>query len=329
VREITSWAGRRVVVTGGGGFLGRHLVARLQREGAEVVAPSSSSCDLLRYENALTLLTPTPDAVFHLAARVGGIGANREHPATFFRDTLTMGLHVLEAARERRAGRLLQVGTVCSYPKHTPVPFREADLWSGYPEETNAPYGIAKRALIAGSMAYGQEFGLTCVNVLLLNLYGEGDNFDQASSHVIPALVRKCLEAEERREAVVEVWGDGTPTRGFLYVGDAAEAIVEAARRVDTPGPINVGAPGEISIRELAERIRRLTGFRGTLRFDAARPGGQPRRSLDCSQAEHLFGFRARTSLEEGLARTIAWYRAERERERLFPPPASRSAAVT
>jgi GDP-L-fucose synthase len=257
--------------------------------------------------------------VFHLAARVGGIGANRRHPATFFRDTLLMGLHVLEACRERRVPKLLQVGTVCSYPKHTPVPFREQELWSGYPEETNAPYGIAKRALIAGSMAYGQEFGLDCVNVLLLNLYGEGDNFDPGTSHVVPALIRKCLEAIESGAETVDVWGDGTPTRGFLHVEDAARGLAEAALRVSTPEPINLGAPGEVSIRHLAGLIAGITGFRGTFRFDASKPGGQPRRSVDCSRAEAMFGFEACTGLEEGLRRTVEWYRAERERERLFP----------
>jgi GDP-L-fucose synthase len=311
--------GKRVVVTGGTGFLGRHLVEHLRGEGAEVIAPSSRECDLREPGNAIALLTPTPDAVFHLAARVGGIGANRDHPATFFHDTLTMGLHVLEAARIRQVGRLLQVGTVCSYPKHTAVPFREEDLWSGYPEETNAAYGIAKRALIAGSMAYGQEFGLRCGNVLLLNLYGEHDNFDPDSSHVIPALIRKCVEAREAGVETVDVWGDGTPTRGFLYVKDAVEGLTKAAETVTTPEPINLGAPGEISIRDLAQTIGRLTAFPGTFRFDATKPGGQPRRSLDCSRAEQLFDFRAETPLEEGLAKTVAWYSAEIEARRLFP----------
>lgn len=320
------WAGKRVVVTGGNGFLGKHLVARLREEGAEVRAPSSTECDLLAAGNALALMTPTPDAVFHLAARVGGIGANREHPGTFFRDTLQMGLHVLEACRERRVPKLLQVGTVCSYPKHTPVPFREEDLWSGFPEETNAPYGIAKRALIAGSMAYGLEFGLDCVNVLLLNLYGEGDNFEPGSSHVVPALIRKCLEAVAAGEDVVDVWGDGTPTRGFLYVRDAARGLCEAALRVATPEPINLGAPGEVSIRHLAGLIAAVTGFHGTFRFDASKPGGQPRRSLDCTRAESLFGFEARTGLEEGLRKTVEWYRNERERARLFPSEAGATA---
>ena len=314
-----SWTGKRVVVTGGTGFLGRHLVRRLRAEEATVLAPSSAECDLLRYDNAKDLLAGSPDVVFHLAARVGGIGANRNHPGTFFRDTLTMGMNVLEASREGGVGRLVQIGTVCSYPKITEVPFREDDLWSGFPEETNAPYGIAKRALLMGSMAYAEEFGLEAVNLLLLNLYGEEDNFDPASSHVIPALIRKCLEAREEGLDVVEVWGDGTATRGFLYVRDAVDGILAGARSPATRQPVNIGAPGEISIRDLAELIRELTGFSGELRFDPAQPGGQPRRSLDCSRAEELFGFRARTSFREGLTRTIEWYSTERERERLFP----------
>jgi GDP-L-fucose synthase len=321
-----SWAGKKVVVTGGTGFLGRHLVARLRAEGAQVAAPSSRECDLLRPAAAQELMSRGPDAVFHLAARVGGIGANREHPATFFRDTLQMGLNVLEACRQHRVPTLLQVGTVCSYPKHTPVPFREEDLWSGFPEETNAPYGIAKRALIAGSMAYGQEFGLPCANVLLLNLYGEGDNFDPGSSHVVPALIRKCLEAIDEGVRTVDVWGDGTPTRGFLYVEDAARGLAEAALRVSTPEPINLGAPGEVSIRFLAGLIADITGFHGTFRFDATKPGGQPRRSVDCTRAEALFGFEATTGLEEGLRKTIDWYRGERERDRLFPREAGAAA---
>jgi GDP-L-fucose synthase len=326
---MKSWKGKSAVVTGGTGFLGRHLVKGLTTQGAEVRAPSSSECDLLKYENACELFSGSPDVVFHLAARVGGIGANRKHPGTFFRDTLLMGMHVLEAARECGVPRLLQVGTVCSYPKVTAVPFREEDLWSGFPEETNAPYGIAKRALIMGTMAYAEEFGLQSANVLLLNLYGDGDNFDPQSSHVIPALVRKCLEASEKGQDAVEVWGDGTATRGFLYVGDAVEGLLVAAREATSPDPVNLGAPGEISIRDLAGLIGELTGFKGEFRFDPAQPGGQPRRSLDCSKAEKRFGFRARTSLRDGLTRTIEWYRTQRESERLFPNSASRTAAIS
>jgi GDP-L-fucose synthase len=323
---MNSWKGKNVVVTGGTGFLGRHLVKGLLAAGATVRAPSSSECDLLELENARELFSGSPDVIFHLAARVGGIGANRRHPGTFFRDTLLMGMHVLEAARECGAGLLLQVGTVCSYPKVTRVPFREEDLWSGFPEETNAAYGIAKRALIMGTKAYAEEFGLRSANVLLLNLYGDGDNFDPQTSHVIPALIRKCLEASEKRQKIVEVWGDGTATRGFLYVGDAVEGLLVAARKAKSPDPVNLGAPGEISIRDLAGLIAELTGFEGSFRFDPAQPGGQPRRSLDCTKAEELFGFRARTGLREGLLRTIEWYRTECEARRLFP---SSSPAAT
>jgi len=317
-----------VVVTGGTGFLGRHLVRRLRDEGADVTAPSSSECDLLRPEHARRLLSARPDHVFHLAARVGGIGANRTHPATFFRDTLTMGMNVLEAAREHSVGKLIQVGTVCSYPKVTPVPFREEDLWNGFPEETNAPYGIAKRALIVGSMAYGLEFDLRAANVLLLNLYGEEDNFDPSSSHVIPALVRKCLEAEEEGRDEIEIWGDGTATRGFLYVRDAVEGLLAVAEKSESPEPVNLGVPEEISIRDLAEAVAGATGFSGRFRFDPAKPNGQPRRALDCRRAEELFGFRAGTSLRDGLARTVEWYRVQREQERLFAtdPAAGASA---
>jgi GDP-L-fucose synthase len=231
-----------------------------------------------------------------------------------------MGLNVLEAAREGGARQLVQIGTVCSYPKYTPVPFQEKDLWSGYPEETNAAYGIAKRAPIAGSYAFTAQFGLRCANVLLLNLYGEGDNFDPRSSHVIPALIRKCVAAQEADAAEVELWGDGTATRGFLYVEDAVDGILLAARHAASAEPINIGTPGEVSIRDLAETIGRLTGFRGRFRFDPAQPNGQPRRALDCTRAERELGFRARTPMSIGLARTVSWYRDQREQAALFPP---------
>jgi GDP-L-fucose synthase len=282
-------------------------VRRLREERADVLAPTSRECDLRDPANAHRLLGEAPDCVFHLAARVGGIGANREHPATFFHDTLAIGLNVLHAAQEGRAKMLVQVGTVCSYPKHTPVPFREEDLWSGFPEETNAAYGVAKRALITGSMAYAAEFGLRSANVLLLNLYGEGDDFDPETSHVIPALIRKCVEAVETDAEEVVVWGDGTAT------------LLLAALRSQSPEPVNLGAPGEVSIREIAETIARLAGFRGTLRFDPSKPNGQPRRALDCTRAAQRFGFRAHTTMDVGLARTLAWFRADRERRRLFP----------
>lgn len=326
--EVETWKGRRVVVTGGGGFLGKHLTQMLRGAGASVYAPSSRACDLIRPQNAVRLLEGRVDVVFHLAARVGGIGANRTSPGTFFRDNLLMGLHVLEACRIHGIERLVQVGTVCSYPKITPVPFREETLFDGYPEETNAPYGIAKRALLVGSRAYEQEFGLRPVNLLLLNLYGEHDHFDLETSHVIPALIRKTIEATEAGRDVVEVWGDGSPTRGFLYVGDAVRGIADAALHCPSSEPVNIGAPGEISIRDLAELIGELTEFDGEFSFDATKPGGQPRRSLDCSKAERLFGFRATTNLREGLKRTIAWYRSVREQDELFPTPTNEVAPI-
>jgi GDP-L-fucose synthase len=324
---MTSWANKRVVVTGGSGFLGGHLVRQLRKEGAIVRAPSSTECDLLRLENALRLFEDGPEAVFHLAAKVGGIEANRQAPGTFFRDNLLMGIHVLEACRRKNVKRLIQVGTVCSYPKHTQVPFREETLFDGYPEETNAPYGIAKRALLVGGRAFEKEFGISVVNVLLLNLYGEEDHFDLETSHVIPALIRKCLDAKEEGRTVVDVWGDGSATRGFLYVRDAARGIAAAGLRMISSEPVNLGAPGEISIRDLATCIGELCAYPGTFRFDASKPAGQPRRSLDCQKAEKLFDFRAETSLRDGLKRTIEWAIAQREREKLFPQLAGNSMA--
>lgn len=323
---MASWANKRVIVTGGSGFLGGHLVRHLRQEGAAVRAPSSTECDLLRLENALRLFEGSPDVVFHLAARVGGIEANRKAPGTFFRDNLLMGIHVLEACREKKVGRLVQVGTVCSYPKHTQVPFREEALFDGYPEETNAPYGIAKRALLVGGRAYEKEFGIAIVNVLLLNLYGEEDHFDLETSHVIPALIRKCLDAKEEGHTMVDVWGDGSATRGFLYVRDAVHGLAAAGLRMNSSEPVNLGAPGEISIRDLARCIGELCGYAGTFRFDASRPAGQPRRSLDCEKAEKLFGFRARTTLRDGLQRTIEWATAHREQQKLFPQVAGSSS---
>ncbi|HET9886436.1 MAG TPA: GDP-L-fucose synthase [bacterium] len=325
---MASWAKKRIIVTGGSGFLGGHLVRQLRQEGAVVRAPSSKECDLLRFDQAARLFDEGPDVVFHLAARVGGIDANRQAPGTFFRDNLLMGIHVLEACRQKKVGRLVQVGTVCSYPKHTPVPFREEALFDGYPEETNAPYGIAKRALLVGGRAYEKEFGLSVVNVLLLNLYGEEDHFDLETSHVIPALIRKCLEAKEEGRTVVDVWGDGNATRGFLYVRDAARGIAAAGLQLKSSEPVNLGAPGEISIRDLAQCIGELCGYTGTFRFDPSKPAGQPRRSLDCEKAERLFGFRAQTTLRDGLQRTIEWTKARREQEKLFPQVAGRSLAT-
>jgi len=304
----------RIVVTGGHGFLGRHLMAALEAHGyRNAVTFHSTEYDLTHEDQVARMLaTLAPEAIVHLAAVVGGIGANRRHPGTFFYQNLTMGALLMEHARRAGVRRFLSVGTICSYPKHTPVPFREEDLWNGYPEETNAPYGLAKKMLLVQSDAYRQEFGFDGVNAMLVNLYGPGDNFDPESSHVIPALIRKCVEAAESGAREIEVWGTGSATREFLYVEDAAVALVRALERLDSSEPVNVGSGREVSIRELAESIARLSGFEGRLAWDASKPDGQPRRCLDTNRAERLLGWKAETAFEAGLSRTIAWYRAER-----------------
>jgi GDP-L-fucose synthase len=307
-------SGKRVVVTGGAGFLGRFVVCELETRGpAEVVVPRKSEHDLVDRPACRRLLAETrPDVVIHLAARVGGIGANRENPGLFFFDNLMMGVLLIEECRLARVPKVVTVGTICSYPKLTPVPFREEELWSGYPEETNAPYGLAKKMLLVQGQAYRQQYGMNVIHLLPVNLYGPGDNFDPALSHVIPALIRKFQEALDRGKDEVEVWGSGRASREFLYVADAAKGIVLASERYDGGQPVNLGAGFEISIRELVEQIARLMGFEGAVRWDGSKPDGQPRRCLDTSRAESLFGFRAETSFEEGLRRTIAWYREGR-----------------
>jgi GDP-L-fucose synthase len=307
---------KRIVVTGGHGFLGSAVVRRLVAQGCPpeaVIAVRHAEFDLV-HEDAVRRLYDAhrPDVVIHLAAVVGGIGANRAHPGTFYYENLMMGALLMEYARRAGVEKFVSIGTICAYPKHTPVPFREDDLWSGYPEETNAPYGIAKKALLVQGQAYRAEYGFNSIYLLPVNLYGPGDNFDPASSHVIPALVKKCVDAVERGESRIEVWGTGRATREFLYVDDAAEGIVLATERLETDEPVNLGAGFEISIRELAELIARLTGFDGELAWNASQPDGQPRRSLDTSRAADRFGFRATTSFEAGLRRTVDWYRAER-----------------
>jgi GDP-L-fucose synthase len=254
-----------------------------------------------------------PNVVMHLAAKVGGIGANRKYPGTFLYQNLIMGTHLIEASRQLGIDKFVMVGTICSYPKFTPVPFKESDLWNGYPEETNAPYGLAKKLLLAQLQAYKQEFGFNGANVMLVNLYGPSDNFDLESSHVIPALIRKCIEAKDRGDTVLPVWGTGKPTREFLYVEDAAEALVRAAESLETPEPVNVGSGHEIAIGDLAHLIAEKTGFRGELKFDPNMPDGQPRRCLDVTRAKQLLGFEAKTSLAAGLEKTIAWYQASRK----------------
>jgi GDP-L-fucose synthase len=307
---MESLRGRRVVVTGGAGFLGSHVVADLRGRGAEVVVPRKAQYDLVAPGAAERLLADAgAEVVVHLAARVGGIGANRENPGAFFYDNLMMGVQLLEACRRAGVAKVVTVGTICSYPKLTPVPFREEELWNGYPEETNAPYGLAKKMLLVQGQAYRQQYGTNAVHLLPVNLYGPGDNFDPASSHVIPALIKKVQDAIDAGDPSIEVWGTGRASREFLYVEDAARGIGLATETYDGAEPVNIGAGFEITIRDLAALIVELMGFRGEMRWDAAKPDGQPRRSLDTSRAERLFGFRATTSFEDGLRRTIEWYR--------------------
>lgn len=308
-------AKQRVLVTGGNGFLGSHVVDALRGRGArEIIVPRSAEWDLTDAAKTRAMFDHhRPDLVMHLAARVGGIGANRRQPGTFFRDNMAMGLNVLEEARRAGTAKVVIAGTICAYPKFAPVPFREDDLWNGYPEETNAPYGIAKKALLVMAQAYRQEFGSNFVMVFPVNLYGPRDNFDLEDSHVIPAMIRKFIDAEARGERSVTLWGDGTPTREFLYVDDAAEGLTLAAERYNDPDPVNLGAGFEITMRDLADEIRKLTGYAGTIVWDPDRPNGQPRRKLDVSRATERFGFTAQTTFTQGLTKTIAWYREHRE----------------
>jgi len=303
-----------VLVTGGSRFLGSHVVDALRaRGGAEIAVPRKRDYDLVQREACRRVLADTrPDLVIHLAARVGGIWANRENPGSFFYENLTMGVQLLEECRLASIAKVVTIGTICAYPKFTPVPFREDELWSGYPEETNAPYGLAKKMLMVQGQAYRQQYGMNVVHLLPVNLYGPRDNFDPATSHVIPALIKKCLDAAEQGAPHIEAWGTGRASREFLYVEDAAEGICLATERYDGADPVNLGAGFEITIRDLTLLIARLTGFAGQIRWDPNKPDGQPRRCLDTSRAEQAFGFRARTSFEEGLKRTIEWYRSER-----------------
>jgi GDP-L-fucose synthase len=298
----------RILVTGGGGFLGSHLVDRLRADDQDPFVARRADYDLTRWEDAARLFVEArPELVFHLAAEVGGIGANRANPGRYWYANLVMGAHVLELARQHDVGKVVLAGTVCAYPKHTAVPFDEDDLWNGYPEETNAPYGVAKKAILVGAQSYRHQYGTNAIFLLPANLYGPRDNFHPTNAHVIADLIRKMHESPDE----IVLWGDGSPTREFLYVEDAAEAFALAAERYDGPDPVNVGAGKEISIMELAELLADLTGFAGEIRWDESMPNGQPRRSLDASRAKELFGFEARTPLRDGLERTIAWYRAQ------------------
>ena len=315
------WGGRRVMVTGGGGFLGSTVVERLRTSGAGQIFSVRSRDYDLRTRDGIdrALADGRPDVVIHLAAVVGGIGANRENPGRFFYENAVMGIQLMEQARLAGVGKFVQIGTVCSYPKFTSVPFHEDDLWDGYPEETNAPYGLAKKMLLVQGQAYRQQYEFDVIHLIPVNLYGPGDNFDPASSHVIPALIKKCIDAREARAEHIDVWGTGAASREFLYVDDAAEGIVLAAERYDGADPINLGVGHEITIRELVELIARLTGFVGDLRWDTSKPDGQPRRALDTSRAREQFGFIARTTFEEGLRRTIEWYEASQPNGGLPP----------
>jgi GDP-L-fucose synthase len=304
------WSSRRVCVTGGAGFLGKVVVRKLQERGTkDIFIPTLDRYDLTRLEDINQMLEDAkPDLIIHLAAQVGGIGANREHPAEFFYNNLMMGVQLMHRSWETNVQKFVAIGTICAYPKYTPVPFKEENLWDGYPEETNAPYGLAKKMLLVQSQSYREQYGFNSVFLLPVNLYGPGDNFDPKSSHVIPALIKKCVEAKEHGENQIVVWGDGSPTREFLYVEDAAEGILLASEKYNRSDPVNLGSGFEISIKDLVELIARLTGFEGRLVWDTSKPNGQPRRGLDTTRAKEYFGFEAQVQFEEGLKNTIAWY---------------------
>ncbi|MCC7543336.1 GDP-L-fucose synthase [bacterium] len=312
--SLDFWNTKKVLITGGSGFLGSHLQKQLRQSEAKIIAPSHTDYDLVdgdavrkMYEN-----NPGVDIVIHLAAKVGGIGANREHPGSFFYDNLMMGVQLMHEAYAREIPKFVALGTVCAYPKHTPVPFSEDDLWNGYPEETNAPYGLAKKMMLVQSQGYREEYGFNSIFLLPVNLYGPGDNFDPASSHVIPALIKKCVDAVENGDDEIVVWGTGSASREFLYVEDAAEAILLAAEKYDKSEPVNIGSSFELTIKELIGIVVQATGFKGKITWDTSKPDGQPRRKLDVSRAEREFGFKSHTTFEEGLKKTIEWYKAHK-----------------
>jgi len=308
------WEKKRVTVTGGAGFLGSFVVAKLKERGCRnIFVPRSKDYDLVHYQACQKVYEDSkPDIVIHLAARVGGIGANRANPGKFFYENLMMGVQMMDVGRKAGIEKFVAIGTICAYPKFTPVPFKEEDLWNGYPEETNAPYGLAKKMLLVQAQAYRQQYGFNAIYLLPVNLYGPGDNFDPKSSHVVPALIKKCVDAMADNRTEITVWGTGEPTREFLYVEDAAEGILLASERYNKPEPVNLGAGFEISIKDLVDHIVRLTGFKGRILWDNSMPDGQPKRMLDTSRAEKEFGFRAKTNFEEGLKNTIGWYLSNR-----------------
>ena len=311
------WTNKKIVVTGGAGFLGSYLIEKLQQRGCKrIFVPRSEEYDLREKEAIVRMYRTTqPDIVIHLAAVLGGIGANQTNPGRFFYDNAIMGIQLIEQARIFGVKKFICMGTICAYPKYTPLPFKEGNLWNGYPEETNAPYGLAKKMLLVQLQAYRQQYSFNGIFLLLVNLYGPRDNFDPESSHVIPALTKKCFDAIENQEDKIVVWGNGTPTREFLYVEDAAEAILLASERYNKSEPVNIGAGFEVSIEDLAKLIAKLTGFQGKIIWDKTKPNGQPRRRLDTTKAKEEFGFKAKTSFEEGLKKTIEWYRQMKTRE--------------
>lgn len=309
-----NWDGKRVVVTGGAGFLGSFVVEKLRAKGAQVFVPRSAQYDLREKDAVVRLLADAkPEVILHLAAVVGGIGANQKNPGSFFYDNAMMGIQLMEMARRQNVKKFVAVGTICAYPKMTPVPFTEADLWNGYPEETNAPYGLAKKMLLVQAQAYRQQYGFNAIYLLPVNLFGPRDNFDLETSHVIPALIRKCVDAMRRGETQITLWGDGSPTREFLYVEDAAEGIVQAAESYDGAEPVNLGTGQEISIFDLAETIAIATGFRGDIKWDATKPNGQPRRCVSIQRAMQTFGFEPKCKLQDGIRKTVQWYLAQQQ----------------